>query len=90
MWATESKAASIRGEQPPAPGVVKLLLDGQQRVTTLYGVVRGRPPTFFEGSPNTFSDLMFHLEDEKFEFYQPIRMKDDPPMDGCYRLYAEG
>ena len=78
MWATESKSASIRGEQAPALGVVKLLLDGQQRITTLYGVVRGRPPNFFEGNANTFSDLMFHLQDEKFEFYQPIRMKDDP------------
>ena len=78
MWATESKSASIRGEQAPALGVVKLLLDGQQRITTLYGVVRGRPPNFFEGNANTFSDLMFHLQDEKFEFYQPIKMKDDP------------
>ena len=30
-------------------GVVKLLLDGQQRITSLYGVVRGKAPKFFDG-----------------------------------------
>src|SRR3989304_278969 len=44
VWATESRTADHRGEGPLAAGVVKLLLDGQQRMTTLYGVVRGRPP----------------------------------------------
>jgi len=45
VWATESKSAQHRGDGPLAAGVVKLLLDGQQRMTSLYGVVRGRPPT---------------------------------------------
>ena len=35
----------------PASGTSSLLLDGQQRVTTLYGIVRGTPPPFFEGDP---------------------------------------
>jgi len=34
VWATESKTAAHRGEGPLAAGVVKLLLDGQQRMTT--------------------------------------------------------
>jgi len=56
---------------------VKLLLDGQQRITTLYGVVRGRPPKFFDGNAQAFSNLRFHLETEVFEFYQPVKMRDD-------------
>ena len=55
-----------------------LLLDGQQRITSLYGVVRGKQPKFFDGNAEAFSGLRFHLEDETFAFYQPIKMQDDP------------
>ncbi|WP_287962966.1 DUF262 domain-containing protein [Alcanivorax sp.] len=78
VWATESKSAAHRGDGPVAAGVVKLLLDGQQRMTSLYGVVRGQPPKFFDGNPRAFTDLRFHLEEEQFAFYQPVKMKDDP------------
>jgi hypothetical protein len=78
VWATESKTATHRGDGPLAAGVVKLLLDGQQRMTSLYGVVRGRPPKFFDGNRRAFTGLRFHLESEAFEFYQPVKMKDDP------------
>ena len=56
---------------------MKLLLDGQQRVTSLYGVIRGKPPKFFEGNTQTFTGLHFHLDTEIFAFYQPMKMKDD-------------
>lgn len=78
VWTTESKGATHRGDGALAPGVVKLLLDGQQRITSLYGVVRGRPPKFFDGNAQAFTGLRFHLEDEVFAFYQPVKMKDDP------------
>lgn len=78
VWATESKTATHRGDGPLAPGVVKLLLDGQQRMTSLYGVVRGKPPKFFDGNAQAFTGLQFHLETETFAFYQPLKMKDDP------------
>ena len=78
VWVTESHGAQHRGDGALAPGVVKLLLDGQQRMTSLYGIVRGRPPRFFDGNPATFQGLRFHLEDEAFAFYSPIKMADDP------------
>ncbi|HOI38107.1 MAG TPA: DUF262 domain-containing protein [Bacillota bacterium] len=78
VWATESKTADHRGDGPLAAGVVKLLLDGQQRMTSLYGAVRGRPPKFFDGNKQAFTGLCFHLEDEVFSFYQPVKMRDDP------------
>nr|WP_206378153.1 DUF262 domain-containing protein [Sneathiella limimaris] len=40
VWVTKSETASHRGDGPLAAGVVKLLLDGQQRITTLYGNFR--------------------------------------------------
>ena len=43
VWATKSEEAVHRGVGPLAAGIVKLLLDGQQRMTSLYGVVRGQP-----------------------------------------------
>jgi hypothetical protein len=78
VWATESKTAAHRGDGQLAAGVVKLLLDGQQRMTSLYGVVRGQPPKFFDGNAQAFTGLHFHLDNEIFGFYQPVKMKDDP------------
>lgn len=78
VWATEAKTAAHRGDGPIAAGIVKLLLDGQQRMTSLYGVVRGHPPKFFDGNAQAFSGLRFHLGTETFAFYQPVKMQDDP------------
>ncbi len=78
VWATQSNEATHRGEGQLAAGVVKLLLDGQQRVTSLYGVARGAPPEFFDGNRQAFEGLYFHVDEEIFSFYQPTRMKDDP------------
>jgi hypothetical protein len=78
VWATEAKTAAHRGDGPLAAGIVKLLLDGQQRMTSLYGVVRGHPPKFFDGNAQAFSGLRFHLGTETFAFYQPVKMQDDP------------
>jgi len=78
VWIVQSDEALTRGDGPMTPGVVNLLLDGQQRITSLYGIVRGNPPVFFDGDKKVITGLYFHLEDEVFEFYQPVKMKDDP------------
>lgn len=78
VWATRSDSAVSRGDGSLAPGIVKLLLDGQQRLTTLYGVIRGKPPQFFDGNAQAFMGLHFHLESETFEFYSAKKMQADP------------
>ncbi|MEX3314637.1 DUF262 domain-containing protein [Sulfitobacter sp. PS-8MA] len=78
VWATSASTAAHRGDGKLAPGVVKLLLDGQQRITSLYGVIRGEPPKFFDGNAKSFTELRFNLATEEFAFYQPIKMRDDP------------
>src|SRR3954470_11499454 len=49
MWETEADTGAVRGTVSATGGVKQLLLDGQQRITSLYGVMRGKPPAFFEG-----------------------------------------
>ena len=78
VWATQSEGARHRGDSSLAPGVVKLLLDGQQRITSLYGIIRGHAPKFFDGNEQAFTGLYFHLDREEFGFYSPIKMGDDP------------
>lgn len=78
VWATEAKTAAHRGDGPLVAGIVKLLLDGQQRMTSLYGVVRGAAPKFFDGNAQAFTGLYFHLGTETFSFYQPLKMQGDP------------
>src|SRR3954454_853929 len=55
VWVTKTEIADARGQVTMTPGSVRLLLDGQQRITSLYGIVRGRPPKFFEGNKDAFT-----------------------------------
>ena len=77
-WITSADTAASRGDKNLPPGSMTLLLDGQQRVTTLYGIIRGTPPPFFDGNAAAFTDLYFNLEDEVFEFYRSNTMADNP------------
>ena len=90
VWATESKTATHRGDGLLVAGVVKLLLDGQQRMTSLYGVVRGKPPKFFDGNAPAFTGLRFHLDTETFAFYQPLKMQGDPQWIDVTELMQRG
>lgn len=77
VWVTESETAQYRGDGSLSPGVVKLILDGQQRITSLYGVLRGKAPKFFDGNLQAFTGLYFNLDTETFNFYQPMKMQQD-------------
>jgi len=78
VWETKTENAEARGDGKLSAGVVKLLLDGQQRITSLYGVIRGKAPKFFDGDSRAFTGLYFNLETEEFEFYMPMKMQDNP------------
>ena len=78
VWVTKTENADTRGDGSLTPGSVKLILDGQQRITSLYGMIRGRQPKFFEGDARTFTGLYFNIEEETFEFFAPLKMKDNP------------
>lgn len=78
VWTTQPDPETVRGTTPSSGTAVKLLLDGQQRATSLYGVMRGRPPEFFQGNVRAFTDLYFNVRSQTFEFYGPVKMRDDP------------
>ena len=78
VWVTRSAGAQARGTSDLQPGVVQLLLDGQQRITSLYGIVRGQPPSFFDGNSASFTGLHFNVDEETFEFHAPVKMNNDP------------
>lgn len=77
VWVTNSNSDITRGEGQLSPGVVNLILDGQQRITSLYGVFKGHAPLFFDGNSNAFTGLYFNIKEEVFEFYTPLKMRDN-------------
>jgi hypothetical protein len=89
-WETQADSAAVRGDSAGQRGLRVLILDGQQRITSLYGVSRGRPPTFFQGDAKAFTGLRFNLEDESFEFYAPAKMRDDPRWIDVTELFVKG
>ena len=88
-WVTGTENAEVRGEGALQPGFVKLLLDGQQRITSLYGIIRGKEPPFFEGNSAAFTDLYFNFIREEFQFYAPIRMNQEPGWISVTKLMQE-
>lgn len=90
VWNTETDLGISRGDGPLTPGNVNLILDGQQRMTTLYGIIRGKPPKFFEGNANSFTNLYFNVDTETFEFYMAAKMKGDPAWISVTELMQRG
>lgn len=89
MWETTADDINVRGVAGGS-GTRQLLLDGQQRVTSMYGVVRGNPPPFFEGDASVFTGLHFNVETESFEFYAPTKMVGDPTWVNVTELFHKG
>ncbi len=90
IWITTADAAAIRGDRQITISPIRLLLDGQQRVTSLYGIIRGKAPPFFDGNDNAFKGLHFDVRDETFEFYGPVKMRDDPRWVNVSELFQAG
>lgn len=90
VWRTKTENADTRGDGVLSMGSVDLLLDGQQRITSLYGIIRGKPPRFFDGNAQAFMDLHFNIEEQTFEFYGPLKMKNNPLWISVTALMQQG
>lgn len=89
IWETRTENAIRRGDGPLPSGTVNLILDGQQRMTSLYGIIRGKPPAFFDGNHKTFTGLYFNMESEAFEF-SGRKMWNDPLWINVTELMQKG
>lgn len=78
VWKTQAGQTDVKGEQDLSLGTHELLLDGQQRLTSLYGIIRGKKPAFSDADDSAFLNLYFNVEEEEFEFYGPTKMKNNP------------
>src|SRR5436853_7555738 len=50
VWSTRTDQINARGYANLQPGFGDLILDGQQRITSLYGAIRVRPAQYFYGN----------------------------------------
>jgi hypothetical protein len=65
---------------PEKLGTVQVLLDGQQRLTTLHMLITGHIPSYYTAADieNDPRDLYVHLRTLEFKFYQRSKMQEDP------------
>ncbi|WP_405382842.1 DUF262 domain-containing protein [Phascolarctobacterium sp.] len=90
VWDTTTDPTISKGDGALTPGHVNLILDGQQRMTSLYGIIRGVPPKFFDGNANSFTGLYFNVDTEIFEFYLQMKMKSEPAWISVTELMQKG
>ena len=80
LWKTDDppKLKNV-DELPDKLGTVQVLLDGQQRLTTLHMLMSGDIPAYYTDLEikNDPRGLFFHLETADFQYYQPSRMSGD-------------
>lgn len=69
---------------------VENVIDGQQRLTALYGIIRGeRPPWFTNEAAGALEQLMFNVETETFK-YATQAMQEDPLWADVTSLFKSG
>ena len=88
IWRTY-KPSLVRGGAAAHQGHSLLLLDGQQRLTTLYVLFRGEAPKFYEGE-SLFFNLHFNMQTEEFRFWQRSLMENNPAWIGVHDFLREG
>ena len=88
IWRTY-KPSLVRGGEAGRDGHSLLLLDGQQRLTTLYVLFKGEAPRFYEGE-SLFFDLHFNMQTEEFRFWQKSHMENNPAWIGVHEFLREG
>lgn len=76
IWKTPNPGLT-RGAQADIPAGADLILDGQQRLTSVYTLVTGEPPPFYEGE-RLYFNLYFNVQTEVFSYYKPTQMKGKP------------
>ena len=88
VWRTYKPSLARGGGAGAGDGHSLMLLDGQQRLTTLYVLFRGKAPAFYEGE-ELFFDLYFNVQTEEFRFWQKTQMEKNPAWIGVHEFLSE-
>jgi len=76
IWKTKNPS-KIRGSVKETESIFhQLILDGQQRLTTIYTIFKGKTPDWYEGV-SLRTDLYFNLENEDFEYFMQKKMTNN-------------
>ena len=80
-WETD-KPPELKGphKYDARQGAIRILLDGQQRVTTLYMLIRGEIPPYYTASEitNDTRGLYVNLDTLELAYYMKTRMENNP------------
>ena len=73
-------------------GAVRILLDGQQRLTTLYMLIRGTVPPYYTEAEilNDTRGLHVNLETLELAYYSKIKMENDPKWQNITKVFNKG
>ncbi len=88
IWKTY-RPSPVRGGMVASEGHSLLLLDGQQRLTSLYVLFEGKAPPFYEGE-SLFWNLYFNVQTEEFRFWQVTLMEKNPAWISVHEFLREG
>jgi Protein of unknown function DUF262 len=75
IWETPNPGKFRGTAAEPNMKYFKLILDGQQRLTSIYVLLEGKAPPYYE-SEKLYFDIWFDLLTEDFAYYKPTIMKD--------------
>lgn len=66
--------------KPEKFGTTSVILDGQQRITTLYLLIKGEIPPYYTEADiaNDPRNLFFNLESGEFKYHKPSEMDENP------------
>jgi len=81
LWKTDNPPELKNIDNLPEKlGSISVLLDGQQRLTTLHMLMTDSIPSYYrsEDIKNDPRGLHYNLETGDFQYYQASKMKDDP------------
>lgn len=90
IWKTP-EPGKIRGtgELDADANAFELILDGQQRLTSIFTLMTGKPPPFYEGE-SLYFDLYFNLLDESFGYWKKMAMQGKPEWIPVTAFFQEG
>ena len=89
IWKTKDPS-KIRGTKKDSNSAFhQLILDGQQRLTTIYTIFREQTPDWYEGV-SLRTDLHFNLETEDFEYFMQKKMGNNPEWINVSKFFSQG